>query len=174
MSPRIFSYIAGWREPFTASGTWFWIPLVLPHIGAVLGALIYHFMIAIHHDTPDIWNSCFLCRRRLCNLLYNMSSNSAEYQICLWLDATFRRRLKTEIHKDSLILQKKCRLKIKFYPYISSRKTWWSTNYMNCLILYLWLMNIIIYANTSYDFDYVNTFFVASLKIILMHMLLTF
>ena len=30
------------------------------------------------------------------------------------------------------------------------------------------------YANTSYDYDYVNTFFVASLKIILMHMLLTF
>ena len=40
----------------------------------------------------------------LSNLLYNMSSNSAENQICLWLDATFRIRLKTEIHKDSIII----------------------------------------------------------------------
>jgi len=48
-SPRLFTLIAGWEDSFSAFDHWFWIPLLLPHIGAVLAAGIYAVMISAHH-----------------------------------------------------------------------------------------------------------------------------
>jgi len=48
-SPRLFTLIAGWEDSFSAADHWFWIPLLLPHIGAVLAAGSYAIMISAHH-----------------------------------------------------------------------------------------------------------------------------
>ncbi|OQV13434.1 Aquaporin-9 [Hypsibius exemplaris] len=47
LSPRIFTAMAGWGSaPFSHRDyNWFWVPVVGPHIGALLGALIYQFFI---------------------------------------------------------------------------------------------------------------------------------
>ncbi|CAN9503717.1 unnamed protein product [Ophioblennius macclurei] len=48
--PRLFTYIAGWGdEVFTAGGGWWWVPIVAPCIGALVGCLIYELMVGVHH-----------------------------------------------------------------------------------------------------------------------------
>nr|XP_040045086.1 aquaporin-10b [Gasterosteus aculeatus aculeatus] len=48
--PRLFTYIAGWGvEVFEAGGGWWWVPIVAPCGGALLGTLIYELMIEVHH-----------------------------------------------------------------------------------------------------------------------------
>jgi glycerol uptake facilitator-like aquaporin len=32
---------------------WFWIPWLLPHLGGILGALIYTFLIELHHPPEE-------------------------------------------------------------------------------------------------------------------------
>lgn len=50
LSPRIFTAMAGWgTEVFTAYNSWSWVPVVAPHIGGVLGALIYMAGVGAHH-----------------------------------------------------------------------------------------------------------------------------
>jgi glycerol uptake facilitator-like aquaporin len=42
LSPRLFTAIAGWlRGVFTAGNGWWWVPVVAPCVGAVLGGWIY-------------------------------------------------------------------------------------------------------------------------------------
>lgn len=49
--PRLFTYIAGWGAGvFKAGGGWWWVPLVAPCVGALLGTLVYELMIEVHHD----------------------------------------------------------------------------------------------------------------------------
>ncbi|PVV00921.1 hypothetical protein BB560_000669 [Smittium megazygosporum] len=46
LAPRIFTSIAGWGSaPFTAYNYHFWIPIVAPTIGAILGIGLYEFFI---------------------------------------------------------------------------------------------------------------------------------
>ncbi|XP_066954271.1 aquaporin-9-like [Macrobrachium rosenbergii] len=57
LAPRFFTLIAGWGDdPFTASTRegipWWWVPIVAPHIGAILGVGIYVLFIEMHH--PDL------------------------------------------------------------------------------------------------------------------------
>ncbi|XP_068431314.1 aquaporin-10b [Clinocottus analis] len=48
--PRLFTYIAGWGvNVFKAGGGWWWVPIVAPCVGALLGTLIYELMIEVHH-----------------------------------------------------------------------------------------------------------------------------
>ncbi|XP_059411191.1 aquaporin-10b [Carassius carassius] len=50
--PRLFSYIAGWGdEVFRAGRGWWWIPVFVTCVGALLGALLYELLIGVHH--PD-------------------------------------------------------------------------------------------------------------------------
>lgn len=53
IGPRLFTLIAGygWRVFSYRSYTWFWIPIVAPLIGGVIGAWMYQFIIGIH--LPD-------------------------------------------------------------------------------------------------------------------------
>jgi MIP family channel proteins len=48
--PRLFTAVAGWgSEVFTAGGGWWWVPIVAPCVGAILGALAYDLFVSRHH-----------------------------------------------------------------------------------------------------------------------------
>merc|ERR1711990_699706 len=51
--PRLFEAIILGSETFTNGAYYFWIPIVGPHIGAILGALVYIFLIEIHHPVSQ-------------------------------------------------------------------------------------------------------------------------
>jgi len=49
-APRLFTLIAGFgKDTFTAYDSFFWIPWVVPHFGAIFGAGLYYIMIEHHH-----------------------------------------------------------------------------------------------------------------------------
>ncbi len=44
--PRLFTAVAGWGgEVFQAGGSWWWVPIVAPCVGAVLGGYVYDLFI---------------------------------------------------------------------------------------------------------------------------------
>jgi MIP family channel proteins len=48
--PRLFTAVAGWGGGvFTAGNSWWWVPVVAPCVGAVLGGYVYDLLIARHH-----------------------------------------------------------------------------------------------------------------------------
>jgi MIP family channel proteins len=50
LGPRLFTLLAGWGpEVFRAGNGWWWVPLVAPPIGAVLGGFAYDGLILRHH-----------------------------------------------------------------------------------------------------------------------------
>jgi MIP family channel proteins len=50
LGPRLFTAMAGWGEQvFTAHDHWWWVPVVAPCAGAVLGGFVYDLFIARHH-----------------------------------------------------------------------------------------------------------------------------
>ncbi|NWX27486.1 AQP9 protein, partial [Notiomystis cincta] len=54
LGPRLFTAIAGWgMEVFTAGNNWWWVPIVAPLLGSILGAMIYIIFIEIHHSDPQ-------------------------------------------------------------------------------------------------------------------------
>lgn len=54
LSPRIITLIAGWgTTTFTVNDYWFWVPIVGPHVGAILGVFIYILCIEVHWPEDD-------------------------------------------------------------------------------------------------------------------------
>ncbi len=52
--PRLFTAMAGWgSEVFSANDYWWWIPIVGPLIGGVLGGFIYDLLIGWHHPRVE-------------------------------------------------------------------------------------------------------------------------
>ncbi|XP_012663970.2 aquaporin-10 [Otolemur garnettii] len=50
LGPRLFTYMAGWGpEVFSAGNGWWWVPVVAPLVGAVLGTATYQLLVALHH-----------------------------------------------------------------------------------------------------------------------------
>lgn len=50
LGPRLFTLIAGWgSEVFRAGNGWWWVPIVGPLIGGVLGGGMYDLLIGKHH-----------------------------------------------------------------------------------------------------------------------------
>ena len=50
LGPRLFTAVGGWgAEVFGASGGWWWVPVVAPCVGAVLGAVVYDLLIFRNH-----------------------------------------------------------------------------------------------------------------------------
>ena len=48
--PRLFTAMAGWgSEVFRAGNAWWWVPLVAPPLGAVLGGLVYDTLVGKRH-----------------------------------------------------------------------------------------------------------------------------
>lgn len=51
LGPRLFTYVAGWGDQvFTAHDNWWWVPVVGPCIGAVVGGLVYDVCITWLYD----------------------------------------------------------------------------------------------------------------------------
>lgn len=50
LAPRLFTFFFGWgSEVFTAYHAYWWVPVIAPCIGAVLGGLLYDFLITKYH-----------------------------------------------------------------------------------------------------------------------------
>ncbi|XP_077792681.1 aquaporin-7-like isoform X3 [Podarcis muralis] len=50
LPPRIFTAVAGWGlEVFNASNNWWWVPVVAPMLGSLLGIFIYNIFIDFHN-----------------------------------------------------------------------------------------------------------------------------
>lgn len=50
IAPRVFTAIAGWgADVFRAGNGWWWVPLVAPSIGGILGAGVYKVLVELHH-----------------------------------------------------------------------------------------------------------------------------
>uniref|UniRef100_UPI00398EC12B aquaporin-9b n=1 Tax=Pristiophorus japonicus TaxID=55135 RepID=UPI00398EC12B len=50
LGPRLFTAVAGWGfEVFRAGNGWWWVPVIAPMIGGVLGTSIYVLIIQLHH-----------------------------------------------------------------------------------------------------------------------------
>jgi MIP family channel proteins len=48
--PRLFTAVAGWGGGvFVAGNGWWWVPVVAPCVGAIVGALLYDALVARHH-----------------------------------------------------------------------------------------------------------------------------
>ncbi|PVD19963.1 hypothetical protein C0Q70_20457 [Pomacea canaliculata] len=56
LAPRIFTSIAGWGiKPFSFRNySWFWVPVVAPHVGAILGAFIYQYAVGLHWPPDNV------------------------------------------------------------------------------------------------------------------------
>ncbi|KAM6474087.1 aquaporin-7-like [Liasis olivaceus] len=51
--PRIFTALAGWGlEVFRAANCWWWVPVVAPMLGSLLGIFIYNILIDFHNRPP--------------------------------------------------------------------------------------------------------------------------
>src|SRR5262245_13222450 len=51
--PRLFTFVAGWGNAvFTAANGWWWVPIVAPLVGAVLGGWVYDLLSGNHF--PDV------------------------------------------------------------------------------------------------------------------------
>lgn len=54
LGPRLFTAMAGWGPAvFTAGGGWWWVPVVAPCVGAVLGAWLYDACVGRHHVATE-------------------------------------------------------------------------------------------------------------------------
>jgi MIP family channel proteins len=50
LGPRLFTSLAGWGgEVFRAGDGWWWVPIVAPCLGALLGGFAYDLFVARHH-----------------------------------------------------------------------------------------------------------------------------
>jgi MIP family channel proteins len=57
--PRLFTFLAGWgADVFRAGNGWWWVPVVAPCIGGVLGGWVYDLLVGSrfpsHQSTPQI------------------------------------------------------------------------------------------------------------------------
>ena len=54
LGPRLFTAMAGWgSEVFRAGHHWWWVPIIGPCVGAVLGGAVYDLLITRHHPEEE-------------------------------------------------------------------------------------------------------------------------
>ena len=55
LGPRLFTAVAGWGgEVFSAASAWWWVPVVAPCLGAMLGAVTYDVLITNNHPPATV------------------------------------------------------------------------------------------------------------------------
>ncbi|XP_033750705.1 aquaporin-9-like [Pecten maximus] len=56
LSPRLFTAMAGWgSEPFSYNRySYFWVPVLGPHIGAILGTIVYDLCVGFHWPDENV------------------------------------------------------------------------------------------------------------------------
>jgi glycerol uptake facilitator protein len=55
LGPRVFTWLAGWgTQVFTAYDSWWWVPVVGPLCGAVVGGFVYDLLITRLHTRPRV------------------------------------------------------------------------------------------------------------------------
>ncbi|KAJ1080929.1 hypothetical protein NDU88_001117 [Pleurodeles waltl] len=60
LGPRLFTFLAGWGpEVFSAGNHYWWIPVIAPLFGAVIGSVVYEVFVEFHH--PDNLNEQLAC-----------------------------------------------------------------------------------------------------------------
>jgi MIP family channel proteins len=47
--PRLLAFLAGWKDVFTASGGYWWVPIVGPIVGGLVGAIGYDLFVGGNH-----------------------------------------------------------------------------------------------------------------------------
>ena len=57
--PRLFTFVAGWgADVFRAGNNWWWVPIVAPCVGGVIGGWVYDVFIGSrfpsHQSTPEV------------------------------------------------------------------------------------------------------------------------
>jgi glycerol uptake facilitator-like aquaporin len=58
LGPRLFTAFAGWGgEVFRAGGGWWWVPLVAPCVGGLLGGFAYDGLVARWHPAESVAKS---------------------------------------------------------------------------------------------------------------------
>lgn len=62
LGPRLFLSISGWGDSVFRGPhyTWWWIPVVAPHLGTLIGGLIYEVFIEFHHPEEEPSEQIFL------------------------------------------------------------------------------------------------------------------
>jgi glycerol uptake facilitator-like aquaporin len=54
LGPRLFTALAGWGgDVFRAGNGWWWVPIVAPCLGGVLGASVYDALVGRWHPRQD-------------------------------------------------------------------------------------------------------------------------
>ena len=54
LGPRLFTAVAGWGGGvFRARGGWWWVPIVGPCLGGILGGGVYDLLVGRHHPPDD-------------------------------------------------------------------------------------------------------------------------
>jgi MIP family channel proteins len=52
--PRLFTAVGGWgSEVFRAGNFWWWVPIVAPCVGGVIGGWLYDVFVGHHFEVPD-------------------------------------------------------------------------------------------------------------------------
>jgi MIP family channel proteins len=55
LGPRVFTFLAGWGgEVFTAGSAWWWVPILAPCLGGLVGGFVYDVLIARHHPPERV------------------------------------------------------------------------------------------------------------------------
>ncbi|XP_062984407.1 aquaporin-7-like [Elgaria multicarinata webbii] len=55
LPPRIFTAIAGWgMEVFRAADNWWWVPVIAPTLGSLVGIFIYNILIDFHNRSQPV------------------------------------------------------------------------------------------------------------------------
>ncbi|XP_015739990.2 aquaporin-10 [Coturnix japonica] len=64
LGPRLFTLLAGWgTEVFSRGSWWWWVPVLAPLVGAVLGTALYQLFVAFHHPDEEELDGGRACRQ---------------------------------------------------------------------------------------------------------------